>query len=94
MEKENKDPGLWKIAQKRAGFKYHLLIYSIVNIFFWVLWYTTHRNNVSPGETRLLPWPLWPMFGWGIGVFFNYLSTYTSANRLAEREYQKLTNKQ
>jgi len=39
MEEEAKNPELWKLAQKRAGFKYHLLIYFIMNIFFWMIWY-------------------------------------------------------
>ena len=33
MKIENKDPLLWKLAQKRAAFKYHLLSYCIMNIF-------------------------------------------------------------
>jgi len=94
METESKNPELWKIAQKRAGFKYHVLIYCIAIIFFWVLWYITSGNHISTAEDGILPWPVWPMFGWGIGIFFNYLGVYTSTNHLAEKEYQKLTNKQ
>ena len=92
MEIENKDPILWKIAQKRAGFKYHLLIYCIMNIFFWTIWYINRGNPSEDGG--IFPWPAWPMFFWGIGVFFNYLGAYRSNNHLAEREYQKLTYKQ
>ena len=94
METESKDPELWKTAQKRAAFKYHVLIYFIMNIFFWILWYISLRNNnIPPAEHETIPWPVWPMFGWGIGVFFNYLGVYKSTNQLAEREYKKLKNK-
>lgn len=93
METESKDPELWKIAKKRAGFKYHLLIYCIVNIFYWAVWYINLRNNSTLVEKGMVPWPVWPMFGWGIGVFFNYLGAYKSTSQLAEREYQKLTYK-
>ena len=89
MEIENKDPVRWKAAQKRAGFKYHLLIYLVANIFFWTVWYI---NSPASSERGTFPWPLWPMFGWGIGVLFNYLGAYTSTNHLAEKEYKKLAN--
>jgi 2TM domain len=90
-----KDPELWKVAKKRAGFKYHLFIYLIVNIFFWTLWYINFRNNnILPEERGIFPWPVWLMFGWGIGVLFNYLGAYKSTGYLAEREYQKLKFKQ
>ena len=42
----------------------------------------------------MFPWPVWPMFGWGIGVLFNYFGAYKSTDHLAEREYQKLKLKQ
>ncbi|MEP6948469.1 MAG: 2TM domain-containing protein [Ginsengibacter sp.] len=94
IETESKDPILWKVAQKRAGFKYHLLIYCIINIFFWTIWYINHGDQISDAERGIFPWPLWPMFFWGIGVFFSYLGAYKSNNQLAEREYKKLTYKQ
>lgn len=91
----DKDPELWKNAQQRASFKYHLLIYFIANIFFWTLWYINLKNDpVIPPERNSIPWPVWPMFGWGIGVLFNYLGVYKNTNSLAEKEYEKLKNKQ
>jgi hypothetical protein len=30
------------------------------------------------------------MVGWGIGIFFHYLSAYKSQNSFAEKEYDKL----
>ena len=95
MEQEMKGPELWKVAQRRAGFKYHVLIYFIMNIFFWTLWYISLGNNSTPpAERDHIPWPVWPMVGWGIGVFFNYLAAYRNNNPLAEKEYQKLKGKQ
>ncbi|MEO8414862.1 MAG: 2TM domain-containing protein [Ginsengibacter sp.] len=80
MEIENKDPKCWKAAQKRAGFTYHVFIHLPVIIFFWTLWYI---NSPSFAERGTFPWPLWPLFGWGIGVLFNYPGVYTSTNHLA-----------
>lgn len=95
MEQEMKDPELWKIAQKRAGFKYHVLIYFIMNFFFWTIWYISLKNTPSPPVTiDTIPWPVWPMVGWGIGVIFNYIAAYKSNSSMAQKEYDKLKNKQ
>ena len=94
MENDIKDPELWKIAQKRAGFKYHALIYFIMNFLFWTFWYIGLRNNTTPYfERNIIPWPLWPMLGWGIGLFFHYIGAYKSTDTLAEKEYEKLKNR-
>lgn len=93
MEQEKKDPELWKIAQKRAGFKYHVLIYFIMNIFFWTVWYLSLKNTPTATiEIDRIPWPVWPMIGWGIGVFFNYIAAYKSHGSIAQKEYDKLKN--
>ena len=87
MEKE-RDPQLWAIAQRRASFKYHLGTYIVMNAFFWVLWYFTgqHRDN------GFVPWPVWPMLGWGIGLLFHFLGAYVfPRENTAEKEYEKLT---
>ncbi len=87
MENETKDPRLWKVAKKRASFKKHLAAYLLVNGFFWVLWFLKGCHN-DPGG---VPWPVWPMFGWGVGLAFNYFQAYHSdKNALAEKEYEKL----
>ncbi len=89
---ENKDPELWKLAQKRASFKSHLTVYIIMNIFFWAVWYFTGEKY--SGQMRF-PWPVWPMFGWGIGLFFHFVEAYVyPKNNSVEREYGKLKNKQ
>jgi hypothetical protein len=84
---EGKDPQLWQQANRRAAFKRHLAIYIVVNVFLWVLWALTGRDNGDSG----IPWPAWTSFGWGIGVLFHYLGTYVNNNSV-EREYEKLKN--
>ena len=87
-----KDPELWEIAQKRVSFRSHLTVYIIMNVFFWLLWLFSGQEY---NEGFDLPWPVWPMVGWGIGVFFHYMGAYVyPKNNSVEREYQKLKNQQ
>jgi hypothetical protein len=84
-----KDPQLWYVARKRASFRGHLVSYILVNAFLWLLWIFSASNSY-----RGIPWPLWSTFGWGIGLAFHYASAYLSTGeRLAEKEYEKLSNK-
>ena len=95
MEHETKDPQLWKTARKRATFRYHALIYFIMILFFWTLWYISLKNTVNPKPVQKdIPWPVWPMVAWGIGLFLHYMAAFKNRETLAEEEYQKLKNKQ
>ena len=90
---ENRDERLWLMAKKRAGFKRHLYTYIIMNAFFWALWLVTGWRHDHSGSS--IPWPVWPMLGWGIGLAFNYFDAYHKAgNSLEEQEYEKLKKKQ
>jgi hypothetical protein len=85
-----KDPDLWRVAQKRARFKRHAFTYVVINAFFWVIWLIS-RDHYYGG----LPWPVWPMLGWGIGLAFNYFDAYQDVkSTLAEKEYEKLKRNQ
>lgn len=94
MQNEARDRVLWKKAKRRASFRYHALIYFIANIFFWTMYYISLRSSDVPVFDRSpVPWPVWPMIGWGIGLIFHYISAYSTSDILAEKEYQKLKNK-
>jgi len=84
---EGKDPQIWEIAQQRASFKKHLMVYVIMTAFFWLFWYMTggYRYNTA------FPWPLWPMMGWGVGIVMHYLSAFVfPKGNTPEEEYEKL----
>lgn len=88
---EEKDKQLWEIAKKRASFKQHLITYLLVNAFFWVLWFLNGNRHYGGG----VPWPVWPMVGWGIGLASHYFGAYVyPKDNSVEREYEKLKNKQ
>lgn len=91
MENE-KNEQLWKIAKKRVAFKRHLATYIVINTFLWLLWYfTDHREADNEAG---IPWPIFPMLGWGIGVMFSYLGAYVFIKHDAiEKEYEKLRGK-
>jgi uncharacterized membrane protein len=53
--------------KKRAEFKAHLLAYGLVNTFLVAIWAVTGAGYF---------WPVFPIFGWGIGVAFNAWDVY------------------
>lgn len=83
---QNKDAHLWEIARRRASFKSHLTTYLVFIPFFWLIWWFTGEHTGGMG----LPWPVWPMAGWGLGVFFHYLGAYVFKENQVEKEYEKL----
>lgn len=87
FQNSSKDPQLWEMAQRRAGFKSHVASYLMVNVFLWILWYFTGDDTSS----RHVPWPLYPTLGWGIGLVFHYIRAYVFPRQnLVEKEYRKL----
>jgi hypothetical protein len=80
---------LWRKAKNRAAFKIHLRTYLIVNTGLWLIYLLTTFQSSRSG---ILPWPVWPMLGWGIGLGSHYFSAYGNLDEkmLAEREYEKL----
>ncbi|HEY6160643.1 MAG TPA: 2TM domain-containing protein [Bacteroidia bacterium] len=90
---EEKDQRLWRMAKKRAAFKRHLATYIIINGFLWALWYISGDRDEMRHER--FPWPAWCSLGWGVGLAFDFISTYMGGGKysLAEREYEKLLKK-
>lgn len=89
---ESTDQQLWALAKSRAKFKRSLGSYSLVIPFLWVIWYLT-----MPVEAKKyhIPWPIWPMLGWGLGLGIQYLKAYhTLGGSLEQSEYEKLKAKQ
>ena len=79
-----------KIAKKKSDFFIHLAIYVSVNLFLFVQWLVIAGPNS-------FPWFVFPLFGWGIGITAHAVETYrgdTYIEKRAEKEYQKLKNKE
>jgi hypothetical protein len=87
---EQRDDKLWQMAKKRANFQHSLVSYFIVCGFLWLLWwFTAGRRGINTD----LPWPIWVMLSWGLGLLFQYLNAYGGSKKdLVEKEYEKLKN--
>lgn len=84
----DKDPRMWDLAQRRASFKKHFATYIVINIFLWLIWYFTGRNDDNNSG---FPWPVWSTLGWGVGLAFHYINAYvTPQSNSVDREYEKL----
>ena len=82
------EAALWKIAQKRAAFKWSFSAYVFAMFSLVCIWL------FSSGPLSYF-WPIWPIIGWGIGLLFQYLAAYQGNNLFtAEQEYQRLKNQQ
>ena len=76
------DTQLRQLAHKRVEFRTHLVVYIVINTSLWIIWYATGGNY---------PWPVWPLVGWGIGLFFHYVFDYRSSSIFSEQEeYERL----
>lgn len=85
-----KEKMLWDVARRRASFKGHFSSYVLFCIFFWALWLFSGRHESGNG----IPWPVWPMLGWGIGVASHYVGAFVyPKDDAVQREYDKLKNK-
>ncbi len=62
--------------KKRRDFHGHLLAYTVINGFLVAIWAVTGARFF---------WPIFPILGWGIGVFFNAWDVYRSDTLSEER---------
>lgn len=80
---------LWDLAKKRVSFRWHLTSYLIVNCCLWMVWLFTESDSMAQASS--IPWPLYPLIGWGIGLISHYLAAYRGmGNQAIEREYENL----
>ena len=58
--------------KKKRDFHTHVAAYILVNAVLWLIWAVV----LVAADGPLLPWPLFPTAGWGIGLFFDAWDTY------------------
>lgn len=85
---EKKDEKLWQMAKKRADFQNSLLRFVVLAVVLWGIWWVTAGRK---GINTDFPWPIWPLFFIGIGLFIKFIKAYkTDKDILVEKEYEKL----
>lgn len=74
IDNTTQDAALRELAlgrlKKQADFKLHAMIYLLVNGFLVIIWWMTGVPFF---------WPVFPIFGWGIGVAANWWDAYLRA---------------
>ena len=85
----------YKTANKRAHFKRHIAIYSLLMIVLWVLYFFIFREPKTP-ETADAPMgmflkcTLFVTIIWTVLLFFHYLFVYRLNATMVDREIKKL----
>jgi len=65
------------LLRKKRDFLVHLTAFVVVNLGLHVVWWLT-----TPGGFY---WPVFPLFGWGIGLVFHALDVYWPAQPSEDR---------
>ncbi len=83
-DEELRKQAIGAIRRKR-GFRAHLAVYLIVNVFLIGAWYMTGSRYF---------WPGWVIAGWGIGVALNGWAAYgPGARAISEAEIEREINR-
>jgi hypothetical protein len=74
-----------KRLRDKRGLQAHLLAYTTVNLFLVAVWYFITHGGFF--------WPMFPIFGWGIGLVFHawdFYSPETFSEDQVQREIGRL----
>ncbi len=63
----------------RTGFRIHLAVYLGVQALLFVLWLAFHGGN------EVVPWFVYPLLGWGIGLVAHYVAVRAAASAAKQR---------
>jgi 2TM domain-containing protein len=71
------------VLKKKRDFYAHVLAYVLINSMLIGIWAVTGHGYF---------WPVFPLLGWGIGVFFNAWDVYSRgpSERQIQREIDRL----
>ncbi len=80
------DEELMALARKRAeeklGFYIHFSIYLAINTMLILIWWFVAGDG--------LPWFLFILGFWGVGIIAHFLGVFGGVDRMTQREYEKL----
>jgi len=72
MENEETYKRARRRVEAKIGFYIHLAVYVGVNILLIIINLLTTPRSI---------WFIWPLLGWGIGIFFHGMSTFVFSGR-------------
>ena len=97
MSSQLSEEEIYEIARKRVeekkGFFIHLIVYVVVNIILIIIWAVTDSGDG-------VPWFVYPLGGWGIGLVCHYFSvtTHRESDKIrsarVEKEAEKIRTEQ
>jgi hypothetical protein len=80
------DEEIYKEAKKRLeekkGFRIHTIVYVVVNAMLATIWWFTGAKITGAG----VPWFVFPLGGWGIGLLFHGLGVYVFSRQQEDRQ--------
>ncbi|MBT8193633.1 MAG: 2TM domain-containing protein [Acidimicrobiia bacterium] len=79
MTEEQRQRAIRRIRAKRE-FRSHLAVYLAVNALLVLIWAMTSAAYF---------WPVWPMFGWGIGVVAHGVGVYAGPSEITEAQIER-----
>jgi len=79
MTEDQRQHAIRRIKAKRE-FRRHLSVYLAVNALLVAIWAVTSASFF---------WPVWPIFGWGIGVVAHAASVYSSPSEISEAQIER-----
>jgi hypothetical protein len=86
---ENKEA--YRKAEQRVrakmGFFTHLCVYLGINLILFFI----NRETLGPNGYQ---WFIWPLLGWGIGIFFHFMGVFVFSGAIRERMIQKELERQ
>ena len=74
-----------KRVEAKMGFYMHLAVYIGVNILLIIINLITSPQHI---------WFIWPLFGWGIGVFFHGMSIFVFSGRKFKGIIERMIEKE
>lgn len=66
-DQELRDQAVRRLKEKK-DLRDHAAVYFVMMLALNVIWGVTNYGGYY--------WPIWPMFGWGVGLFFHGLSVF------------------
>lgn len=83
----------WNNAKSRKVFRWHLLLFLVSAVIFWLIWWVMHDANAK-AEGKYFPWPVWPLLIWLMGLIIHFRAVYGKRKELPRGYHSQSEEKQ